>query len=519
MAERERTIVVGAGLAGLYAACRLARRGIPTTVLEKRPVIGGYCSSIERDGYRFDIGATMLHAPQVLCDCFQSLDQDLHEHLELVELDPLYEVKFPDGASIAFHRDIQATAESIGRLSPRDASNFLRYASDLEKLKTLLKSLFIEHRYRDAPRQIGWSSIGVLRRISPWRSVEQLMGSYFHSEAIRAALSFQVYYLGAPPSACPAVYGMIPYFEVTKGVWYVRGGLSRITEALARIFTESGGRIDLGREVDQILLSGSRVRGVRTMDGDVIEAANVISNAEAAYTLGDLLPRGSLRSLTRRRVARCRPSCAPHLTLMGVDAQAIDLQSHHTFFMPKDMTAVARNLFELQRMPPEFCCYACYPSLSDSTLAPAGRGSLYVLTPAPQAGSAEWSSKRELLSRYADGLARRGVGGLNRDVHPHIVLDPPYYADEFNQPSGMGFGVRPSAGQLGPLRLGPRVAGIRGLYLTGASTNPGGGIPLVLSSGSSAAAAVIADVERRGRSRVLSMCSAGEQRHQRLARQ
>src|SRR6185312_3584197 len=119
-------------------------------------------------------------------------------------------------------------------------------------------------------------------------------------------------------------------------------------------------------------------------------------------------------------------------------------------------------LFESRQMPPEFCCYACYPSVTDPTLAPAGRGSLYVLTPAPQAERSAWLSKRVTLARYAvDGLTSRGVSGLDGNVHPHIVLDPPYYEAEFNQLGGMGFGVRPSLAQLGPLRLGPRVAGVR----------------------------------------------------------
>jgi phytoene desaturase len=496
MAGSEKAIIIGGGLAGLHVACRLARRGVPTVVLEKRPGIGGFCSSLELEGHRFDIGATMLHTPSVLVDCFAALGRDVRDYLDLVELDPLYEIRFPSGESIMLRRDIQATADSIGQLSPRDGSSFLRYASDLEKLKSLLKRVFIEHRYRAAVRGLSWDVAGALRQLSPWRSVEQLMRGYFHSEAVRAALSFQVYYLGVPPSACPAVYGMIPYFEVTKGVWYVQGGLGRISEALMRVFVEEGGQVAVGREVEQIVTSGRTVRGVRLRGGDIIEATRVISNAEATYTLDHLLPPSALGRLTRQRLARCRPSCAPLVTLLSVDASRMGLRHHHTFFMPKDMAAVARNLFDLHRLPPEFCCYACYPSLTDTTVAPAGRGALYALTPAPHMSRAEWLSKREALKRYtADGLAARGVSGLDRGARPLAVLDPVHYEHEFNQPHGMGFGVRPSPGQIGPLRLGPRVAGVAGLYLTGASTNPGGGIPLVLASGRSAANAVVDDLD------------------------
>jgi phytoene desaturase len=496
MPRSEQAIVVGAGLAGLLAACRLIRQGVPTVIVEKRQGVGGYCSSVDIEDHRFDIGATMLHTPSVLADCFAALGREVHDYLEVVDLDPLYEIRFPGGESILLRHDVHATANNIAQLSPRDGSNFLKYAADLEKLKKLLKRLFIEHRYRTALRGLSWDAASALRQLSPWRSVEQLMRSYFHSEAIRTALSFQVYYLGVSPSACPAVYGMIPYFEVTKGVWYVRGGLSRISEALLRIFVEEGGRVELGREVQQIVTVGRTVRGVRLCDGEMLEATRVVSNAEAGYTLSQLVPRGALGRLTRRRLARWRPSCAPLLTLMGVDAARMSLRHHHTFFMPNDMAAVSRSLFELHRMPPEFCCYACYPSLTDSTVAPPGRGSLYVLTPAPHMPEAEWLSKRRALERYAlDGLVARGVSGLGEETGPHDVLDPVYYEHEFNQPHGMGFGARPSPGQIGPLRLGPRVAGITGLYLTGASTNPGGGVPLVLASGRAAAAAVIADVD------------------------
>lgn len=497
MAAREKAVVIGGGLAGLHAACRLARQGVQTVVVERRATTGGYCSGVELAGHRFDVGATMLHTPEVLTECFADLGRDIRNYLELVELDPLYEVSFPDGRSLLLRRGVDATAESIKQISARDGDNFRRYARDLSELAKALKRTFIDHNYPAAARCLTWRSAATLRRLTPWRSVEQLMRTYFSSSVVRDALSFQVYYLGAPPSRCPAVYGMIPYFEVTKGVWYVRGGLGQITKALEQVLIEEGGEVHTKREVDQILLAGRRVRGVRFLDGDELRASRVISNAEAVLTLDRLVPQRALGHFTRGRVTRCRPSCALLVTLIGVDTRKVNLRHHHTFYMPTDMAAVSRDLFELHQLPSEFCCYACFASLSDATLAPRGRGSLYVLTPAPCIGQKAWQSEREQLRRHAvDGLLSRGVKGLAHDDSPQVTLDPLYYEQEFSQPYGAGFGTRPSLSQIGPLRLGPRVAGISGLYLAGASTNPGAGIPLVLASGRSAAEAVSADIRR-----------------------
>jgi phytoene desaturase len=488
VSSREQAIVVGAGLGGLYAACRLAHNGISTVVLEKRAQPGGYCSALERAGYTFDIGATMLQTPEVLAECFEELDRDMADYIDLIGLDPIYRVSFPDGTAVDFSRDVEVTAERLAQVDRADGDGFRRYVKEMDELSRALKRYLIDPHERHEEGRRRSDVARIFARLRPWLSVEGLMRRYFRSDLVRMAMSFQTLYFGSRPDHCPAMYGMVPYFEVTRGVWYARGGINAIAAALARVLEEYGGRVETRSPVAEIMVRDRAVRGVRLASGEVRECTRLVSNAEATYTYQTLVPRPCLPLQARQRLKRLKRSCSNHLTLLGVRNGSAGLDLHHTFLLPRSLGEACRSVFELEVPTRDFWAYVADPSKSDASMAPEGRESLYVLVPGPFARTRDRDVALEDVLR---GLERRGVRVADVDFAETLL--PEDFQREFNQPGGMGFGIETSFTQSGPLRVRTKSPYVRGLYLAGASTAPGAGIPLVLSSGRSAALNALAD--------------------------
>lgn len=490
----EPVVVIGAGLAGLHAACILASQGVETIVVEQREDVGGFCADLRVDGYRFDIGPTMLQTPEVLTDALVDLGRDPAEYLDLVQLDSCYRLSFADGSLLDLMPSLEQTADNVAELSRGDLDGFHRYMDDMERVKRKLKGFFIDKGESGLPGYLHPDTLRLFRRLTPWTTVDDLIGSYFRDQRIRDAFRFQTLYFGASPATCPALYGMVPYFEISQGVWYARGGLNSIADALARIFTESGGTIETSTPVERILVSEGRARGVRLENGREIRASRVISNADAVYTYTALLPRRAVPRHARHRVARLKLSCSAIVALYGVNQRSIDGLLHHNFLLPKDFSTVCDHVFERLQMPPEMWAYLCYPSRTDDSVAPVDQSALYVLVLVPNGRGVgpRPESPAEASEYVLANLERRGLA-LRDAVQLERPLTPSFYSG-FNAPAGMVLGIQPTRMQIGPLRPGVRSRHVEGLYLTGASANPGAGVPLVIASGRKAARSVLKDL-------------------------
>lgn len=491
-------VIIGAGLAGLHAGCMLAHKGVKTIIVEKNSGVGGYCSSFTDEGYTFDIGATMLQTPSVLTDALTDLGREPSDYLDLQPLDPLYRLSFSDGESLTLTRSTEETADNIARFGDRERAGFLKYMKDMEKLKRDFKQFFIARKHHSVGSYLSPSSLRLLGHVQPFNTVSKLVGKYFRDPRLRAAFSFQVLYFGIPPTRCPAVYGMVPYFEITQGVWYPRGGLNTVSKALSKIFEEEGGRLILDAPVKEIITSDKRVRGVRLENGEVIESERVISNADAGYTYLNLLDERAVPPGYRGKVKKFELSCSAIVAFLGFPKDSFDLL-HHNFIIPENPDLAYQQIFKENSLPGDLAAYLCCATRTDETVGPAGHDGLYVLVPAPGRlrDGARWEERREeALEFVISELERRGLRGLREKLTYTNVYLPSDYERIYNQPGGMGFGIQPTVRQMGPLRPKTRSPYIGGLYLAGASTNPGCGVPLVISSGRSAAQALLADLGR-----------------------
>jgi len=501
-AAAPRVVIVGAGLSGLAAGCVLARRGIAVSIVERNAFTGGYNSCLALDGYRFDIGATMLHTPEILHETLAAIGAP-SDALRIQPLDPLYRVRFHDGRTLDLLPSVEGTAERIAAFSPADARAFRRYVADVDAVRSSLRRLLMEHDSAALALR-PYDALRVLGRLRPHRSVASLMHGYFASDEVRKAMTFQTLYFGASPEHVSALHAMVPYFEVTRGVWHVEGGMHEISRTLTETFLAAGGELRTEAEVARIVVHGRRAAGVELIDGERLDADAVLAAANTVHACLDLLPPQALPARARRQVARLTRSCSAQLTLLGVDAAdlAPDLV-HHTFILPGDFARHCHDLFDRGRMSTQTSIYVSVPSVGDPAVAPPGRAAVYALVLAPHAASAEpWAERRdELGERVVADLRAHGILRGERPAHVREVLVPSDLAARFNQPGGMGFGIAPTFRQTGPLRPGARSRHVAALYFAGASTNPGCGVPMVLTSGRSAADAIAADLDRAPRER------------------
>jgi phytoene desaturase len=343
-----------------------------------------------------------------------------------------------------------------------------------EGLYRIARPSLIERTFRGARDVPG--VLGSLLRVRPADSVASMAARHFRSPRLRRAFSFQTLYLGTRPERVPAAYVMIPFVEAALGVWYPRGGVHTIAAAMARLAAELGVRVHLERPVARIVT-------------DVARADAVVANAEWGYTQGTLLPRGE-------RVAGRDWGCSGVLFLLAVRRRIEG--PHHTFLLADDFEGNLSDIFDRRRMPATPSIYVSRPTATDPGLAPAGTELLYVLVPAPTlASGVDWQAETPVLrARVFDRLGALGLEGLERDVVAEATLTPETFARRYNLTEGSAFGLAATLFQSGPFRPTIRSRRWAGLYHVGASSHPGGGVPIVTLSGQLAAEAACEDVSR-----------------------
>jgi phytoene desaturase len=475
-------VVAGAGLGGLATGIHLARQGWRVTVLERNSRPGGRMSRLDEQGFQIDMGPTLLMMPEVLSGIFHSCGRRVEDYLELRRLEPAYEVRFADGARVTMGTE-PITRESFRRLSPADADALPRLLADMERKYRVGRFRFIERQFNGLGDLLHPTTLGGLARSLPVQSVWRYVARHIRDERLRQALTFQTLYLGTSPYRCPSIYGFLPFIEMRFGVWFPRGGMYAIAAALERLFGELGGTLETGAEVREIEVRHGTARGVRLADGRLLEADAVVSNCDVQTTYSRLLPPGPRRVHTPQRIAARESGCSGYLLYLGVRRVPADWR-HHTVLLPPDYPGVMEDLFTRGVLPRHPALYACVPTLSDPTLAPAGHHVLYLLAPVPHLGGrVNWEAEGPAFRRRClDAVRAAGWEGLEEDVVLERQFTPPDFQRRYGLYRGSAFGLAHTFFQSAYFRPHNRSEEVRGLYLVGASTHPGGGVPIVLTS-------------------------------------
>jgi len=470
----DRVVIVGAGLGGLACALRLAAAGRQVTVLERADGPGGRMGQLAVDGYRFDTGPTVLTMPDLLDETLQAAGERMPDWLDLVRLDPAYRAHFADGSTLDIRADTADTAAGIARLcGPREADGYLRFAEYARKLYRLEWSRFIDRDF-DHPWDLVGADLARLAACGGFRRLSGKVSQFFGDPRTQRVFSFQSLYAGVPPHRAAALYAVIAYMDTVAGVYYPRGGMHAVASALAAAAVKHGVRIDYGREVTGVEISGSRARAVRTRDGDRIPADVVVLNPDLPVAYRDLLNR------PLRRRLRYSPSCV--VVHLGTGKSYPDT-SHHNIHFGQAWRPIFDDITRRGRVMSDPSLLVTNPTRTDPGLAPPGRQVYYVLAPAPntQAGP-DWA---RVGQAYADDLLRtlagRGYPGLDAAAEVRHVVTPADWARQ-GMAAGTPFAAAHTFTQSGPLRPGNLAPGLDNVVFVGSGTRPGVGIPMVLVS-------------------------------------
>jgi phytoene desaturase len=475
----DHVVVVGAGLAGLSAALRLAGAGRSVTVLERESVPGGRSGLVEDGGYSFDTGPTVLTMPGLIADALASVGEELSDWLTLDPVQPLYRAQFADGSSLDVHASVDAMALEVGAVCGGPAADgYRRFVDFVSRLYELEMRDFID-RNIDSPLELLRPSLARLAAIGGFRRLAPKVASFLPDERLQRVFSFQAMYAGLSPYDALALYAVIGYMDSVAGVFFPRGGMHAVPRALAGAADKHGVVFRYGETVTRVELSGSTAVAVHTSGGERISCDAVVLNPDlpvARLLIG--------HPLTRK--LRYSPSC--FLILAGSRTSYPDT-AHHTISFGHAWREVFDEILGGRLMSdPSFLVTS--PTRSDPSLAPAGRSSYYVLFPTPNLDAPiDWATAAApYRDRVVATVEARGWPGFGDGIEVEHVTTPLDWAAR-GMEGGTPFASAHTFGQTGPFR--PRNMWGENVVFAGSGTHPGVGVPMVLLSGRLAAERIV----------------------------
>jgi phytoene desaturase len=491
--ETPSAIVIGAGIGGIAAAARLAQRGVHVTVLEKNARPGGRCDRFSRDGHHFDTGPTLLVMRLLFEAEFASLGTPLHEALDLQRVDPTYHLIFDDGSGLALTSDMNAMREQLEAIEPGSYHSFLRYVEEGCRHYRVAMERLVNRDFRRAGDFFNLGNLPLLYQVKPLAPHYRHMGAYFDDPRLKAAFTFQDVYMGLSPFEAPATFSMMPYTELAHGVWYPRGGMYQIVEALMAIAEGAGVEFVFDTAVERIDVNCREVRGVVLEDGQRLAADAILANADLPHVYRDLLPDDDLAD----RMERKRFSCSTVSFFWGVDKTYEEL-GPHTLFLADDYRANFDSIIDDLSLPENPSLYIHAPARLDPSMAPAGEDTLIAHVPVghlSEDGDQDWRAIRDRARQEVfRRLAALGITDLEAHLKFEVNYTPLSWRKRYNLVKGSTHGLCHNLTQLGYFRPANRHPRYHNLYFAGASTRPGTGLPTALVSARLAATRMLEDL-------------------------
>ncbi len=476
-------VVIGCGFGGLAAAIRLQAQGHTVTILDKRDKPGGRAYVYEQDGFTFDGGPTIITTPQNLYELFELGGKRLDDYLTLVKLDPFYNVRFEDGSVFHYTDKPQEILNQIRAFNPPDEEGYQSFfkASErvLEKGLPMMNKPFIKFTdmLKVSPDMV---------KLQANKTVTGFVGDYIQDERLRQVFSFHPLLIGGNPFQSTSIYVMIHKLEQAFGIWYALGGTGALVQALVQLFQEMGGTLQLNTEVQQIQVnqSSKRATGVALADDRVIAADAVVSNADVAFTYMKLIPEEFRKKWSDRKLESLSYSMSLFVLYFGTDRQYPNVAHHEILLGPRYEELMA-DIFDRKVLADDFALYLHRPTATDPSLAPPGCDCWYVLAPVPNLeGDIDWTQMaKPYRNRIVQYLEERYLPDLSKHIVTEHYIDPLHFRDTLNSYRGSAFSIEPTLMQSAWFRPHNRSEDIPNLYIVGAGTHPGAGIPGVMSSG------------------------------------
>jgi phytoene desaturase len=478
----KKMIVIGAGPGGLAAAMLLAGKGYDVEVYEKQTFVGGRNGAVTMDGYTFDIGPTFLSMPEIAEELFEAAGRNLHDYVDLQELSMMYELIFKD-KRVQMFKDPELLSEEIERHYPGNAEGYTRFMNDtrkkMERLKPILQSPM--DRYY---QYISWKVLRALPQLSLGKSLYSVLSDYFTDHELRLAFTFQSKYLGMSPWECPGAFSILSFMEHEYGIFHPIGGVNQLSKAMAKVVTEHGGSIHLGRGVKKLWIEDRNVvKGIITEDGEQVSADEVIINGDFAHVMSNLVEDGVLKKYSKEKLKKKKYSCSTFMIYLGIDKQ-FDLP-HHSILFAEDYKKNVEEITETFTLPEDPSIYIQNASVTDKTLAPPGHSTLYILAPVPNNVSGiDWTENEQMFRNLVlDAVeSKTNLKNIREHIQVEKIISPHHWEEDFNIYQGATFNLGHQLTQMMALRPHNKFEELENCWLVGGGTHPGSGLPTILES-------------------------------------
>ncbi len=477
-------IIVGAGIGGLATAIRLAAAGRAVRVFEQSEKPGGKMHLIESDGFRWDTGPSVITMRHVFEDLFAAAERSLADYLTLVPADPLTRYFYPDGTILDATSDLAQMAQQIEAIEPKDVEGYLAYLAYAARIHRITGPQFIYGQPPTMANLLLNTPVNEWFQVDPMRSMQQAIESFVQSPKLRQLLGRFATYVGSSPWQAPATLNVISHVELTGGVYYPRGGIYQIAEAMYQLARELGVSFEFGCPVDEIIVESNAVVGIRA-GGQVHSSETVVANVDVTTVFDKLLPKATVKP-----PPPIEPSCSGYVMLLGVEGDYPQL-AHHNILFSTDYKREFTEIFDHGVPPSEPTVYISVTSKTDANHAPAGHENWFVLVNAPALGPKyDWQTHK---ARYREtvlkSMQRFGLD-ITEKIRVEHILTPIDLAQRTGAHRGALYGPS-SNDRMSAFKRPHNRSPIDGLYFTGGTTHPGGGVPMVTLSGKVAAEMIL----------------------------
>jgi phytoene desaturase len=479
--KRPRAVVIGSGFGGLAAAIRLSCKGYAVSIYEKLDAPGGRAYVHRQDGFTFDAGPTIITAPFLLEELWALCGQRMQDHVDLRLMSPFYRIRFADGTTFDYSGDEEAMGQQIAKFSPADVPGYKRLMAAAERCRVLG---FVEmgavafDKFKDL---LG--ALPSFMRMKAWRSLHSLVAKHIQHPKLRMVMSFHTLLIGGNPFSVTCAYALIHSLEKNWGVHSAMGGTGAIVTGLTRLLAQRKVPIHYHAPVTRIRVENGRAQGIELENGDFVKADIVVSNADAAWTYRKLIAPEHRRHWTDRKIEGGQYSMGLFVWYFGTNRQYPDVP-HHMMLLGERYKGLLTDIFQHKKLADDFSLYLHRPTATDPALAPEGCDTFYVLSPVPHLdGDTDWPTMAESYrQRIAQALHDTVLPGLKDHIVTSKVTTPQDFQDRLWSFKGAGFGLEPRLLQSAWFRPHNRSEDVAGLYMVGASTHPGAGVPGVLMS-------------------------------------
>jgi len=474
-------LVIGSGFGGLAAAVRLSARGWRVQVLEKLNQPGGRASVIHVGGHTFDAGPTIVTAPLLLEELWHLAGRKLSDDLELRLLDPFYQIRFDDGDHFDYSGDPEKMRAEVLRIDPTAGPGFAAFLAEAD----LCLELCFDTLSCQSFDSIGelLKAVPSIARMKGWRSLHAMVATHLTHPKLRQAFSFQSLLIGGSPFSVTCVYALINALERRFGVHWTMGGTGALVNGLVNVIEGMGGSLRTGAQVRRINVHNGRAGGVTLATGETIAADIVVCNADAAWTYKHLIDAKYRKVWTNAKVEKGKYSMSLFVWYFGTNKRFDDV-SHHMLLLGPRYEALLKDIFKNHHLADDFSLYLHRPTATDAAMAPAGCDTFYVLAPVPnlQSGT-DWATQAEpYRAAIAQALEETVLPDLSKHLTVSFMTTPQDFQDNLLSYQGAAFGLEPILSQSAWFRPHNRSEDIQNLFMVGASTHPGAGIPGVLMS-------------------------------------